>query len=360
MNGVGNERLTKASRRDNNFDALRLSAALLVVIGHAFVLTSSEPAPRLAGVPIHTVGLYVFFIISGYLITDSWLRTPRVGSYLFKRCLRIFPALIVIVVVTVLILGPLLSSLPAGAYFADPQTSKYLLNLTLFAQYDLPGVFDIGHRSTAVNGVLWTLGLEFACYLLIAAAGVLARRLRTPSVRVLLMSIFTAVAFGCTLIPTLPSALTWLSSAGAIWVFFAIGALARELIHVRFFQLRWAFVATVAWLALGAAWPGGGWLFSVLLLPYISLAVALRPISGVRSAARFGDVSYGTYLWGFLVQQVVMEMAPGLAFGANLALVITSTVLISLLSWHLVERRALSLGRVRAHPTLARSVVFTK
>lgn len=70
----------------------------------------------------------------------------------------------------------------------------------------------------------------------------------------------------------------------------------------------------------------------MLLLPYITLMIAVSPIHGVRSAARFGDVSYGTYPWGFLVQQVVIEMAPGLSFGPNLALVVTVTALISFVS----------------------------
>ena len=91
------------SRRRNNLDAIRLGGALMVVLGHSYVLSGKPVAPPVIfDVPIHTLGVFVFFIISGYLITKSWLRRPQWKSYLAARSLRIFPALIVAVLLFIL------------------------------------------------------------------------------------------------------------------------------------------------------------------------------------------------------------------------------------------------------------------
>ena len=114
--------------RGNNFDGLRLVGALLVLIGHGFVLTELGRAPRLAGVPIHTLGLYIFFAVSGYLIYGSWTRIQAPLPYLRNRILRIFPALWVVVLLTLFLIGPLLTASGIHAYFTSSETWVYLAN----------------------------------------------------------------------------------------------------------------------------------------------------------------------------------------------------------------------------------------
>ena len=156
--------------RSNNFDALRLLAALTVVVAHAWPLTGVSPSPMLGGIKVFHLAVFVFFAISGYLITTSWQRAPRVRRFLAARVLRIFPALILVVVLTVLVIGPVATTLPLGEYFTSPQTWGYLVTVTLAAAYQLPGVFD-QNPLDVVNGSLWTLGPEFACYLLVLTIG---------------------------------------------------------------------------------------------------------------------------------------------------------------------------------------------
>lgn len=159
--------------RRNNFDALRLVASLAVVAGHAWPLTGVSAAPRLGGHLVHHDAVYVFFAISGFLITTSWFRSPHPLRYLRNRALRIFPALVLVVIATVFVIGPLVTSSPD--YLGEPATWSYLGNIALVAQYELPGVFQ-ANPVTAVNGSLWTLGAEFACYLGVLAVGLLLRR----------------------------------------------------------------------------------------------------------------------------------------------------------------------------------------
>src|SRR5665213_1599973 len=97
----------------NNFDLLRLFAALLVFWFHALVFTG-RPAPLLfSWVTPGPLGVYVFFLISGYLVSKSWQSDPHAGRFLARGSLRIFPALVVL---TTLILGPALTTLPLTEY----------------------------------------------------------------------------------------------------------------------------------------------------------------------------------------------------------------------------------------------------
>ncbi|MCJ1698639.1 acyltransferase [Rathayibacter festucae] len=314
--------------RGNDFDALRLVAALMVVVGHGAVLLG-EPAPRLLGLPVHSLGVSVFFCVSGFLIAGSMERAPSAGRFLWHRVLRIFPALIVVVAVSMLVLGPLVSSLPAGAYFSSPQTWAYALNVPLLAQYELPGVFDSAvHARPAVNGSLWTLGVEFCCYL-----GVLALRWvpgRARGVLAVLALVGLAVVTG------LGGAL---GSSAELCAFFAAAAAVRLLVPDRW--LRWpAGVVALAVLLLAAGTP----LQQVALwiaLPVLVIVVGTGSLPVLRRAARFGDFSYGLYLWSYPVQQLVLEVLGRLPTAANLALVVAVTLLLAVASWWLVERPAL-------------------
>lgn len=106
----------RSSRPANLLDVLRLIAAAMVVVGHSWSLLGMSGVPTLAGITVHHLGVTVFFTISGYLLSASWARSPRPAAFLVRRCLRIFPALILVVLVTVFALGPLLTTLPSGDY----------------------------------------------------------------------------------------------------------------------------------------------------------------------------------------------------------------------------------------------------
>ena len=118
--------------RTNNFDALRLFGALAVIVGHGYHLTGRpDYVPFVLGYPIHTLGVVIFFAISGYLITASWQRNSRLVPYFLARGLRIFPGLFLVVLVSVLVLGPLVTTLATGDYAQASQTFDYLSNLRL-------------------------------------------------------------------------------------------------------------------------------------------------------------------------------------------------------------------------------------
>ena len=132
------------------------------------------------GTPIAVFGVCIFFGISGYLVTDSWLRTPVLPVFVWKRFLRIWPALFVVVVLTTFVFGPLVTRIPLTDYFSSAQTWGYLGNAAFVFVPGLPGVFDAPPLAGFVNGPLWSLPVEVACYGTVPLSCLLASKVRVP------------------------------------------------------------------------------------------------------------------------------------------------------------------------------------
>ncbi|HET6546511.1 MAG TPA: acyltransferase [Rhodanobacteraceae bacterium] len=333
-----------AAGRDN-FLALRFAAALMVVLGHSFVLcgpalVDADPAQRLFGnTYTHFLGVMTFFVISGFLITLSWQRRPDLARYLTSRALRILPALIVCVGLTAFLLGPVLTTWPLAGYLHSAATWHYLIgNASLVdLRWRLPGVFADNPVSGFVNGSLWTLPVETGLYLAVAATGVCGVLRR----RWLANAVILALAL---LLVGWPLARGETLGLGTIMAaFFGIGALAainREQVPMSTALL--VIVVVVCWASRDTA------MYRYLLaftIAYACLWIAYVP----RLPAPPGgaDWSYGTYLWGFPVQQTLIAefgiRSPWLLFGASLAPVL----LLAGLSWYVVERPMLQFKRTR-------------
>jgi len=129
--------------RDNNFTLLRLLAAIGVFVSHTVLITQGREAVPQFMWSLGTLSVWVFFAISGFLISASFERRTSLADFAVARCLRIFPALIACVVLTVFVLGPSVTSLGLAGYFDDPQTLRFLIgNISLFGETrDLPGGF---------------------------------------------------------------------------------------------------------------------------------------------------------------------------------------------------------------------------
>lgn len=152
------------------FDALQLLLSVWVFVLHAIAVCSgAEFAGEFAANPLHriviTPVLPMFFLVSGYLVTGSAIRT---STFLLFRALRIAPALIVEVTLSALILGPSLTERTLFEYFSDPLFFRYFLNIVGSVQLFLPGLFAHNPIRGVVNANLWTLKPEFYCYLFIS------------------------------------------------------------------------------------------------------------------------------------------------------------------------------------------------
>ncbi|HEX4466141.1 MAG TPA: acyltransferase [Solirubrobacteraceae bacterium] len=356
--------LTGNDRHRNNFDLLRLLAAALVVFGHSFdLLGAHEPFPDLGpNMNWGFVGVLIFFSISGFLVSQSWTRTPSLAAFAAKRAVRLMPALLVALVLSAFVLGPLVTSLSAHAYLSSAATKAYVFeNATMQTNYFLPGVFAHNAYPDAVNGSLWTLPLEIKAYVLVAALGALGLlgRFRRALIPVAVLLVLICVDDLRSLIPgansfvaglvniQAPAELVTKADAGVCDVFaelfaaFAIGAALFAL--RRRVVLRWelAAVAGAAWLctvAIGGQAPELG---AVVLAPYVVLWLAYATRGHVRLPKWMGDYSYGAYVYGFPVQQTISLLMYPLGGWLMFAVAGPITALLAVLSWHLIERPAL-------------------
>ena len=323
-------------RRRNNFDILRLLAAVSVLVSHSWVLSGArEPGVPLTHDTLGYVGVLVFFSISGYLITQSWILDPRPVAFVWKRALRIAPALVVMLVLVAYVIGPIVSTLPADTYLTSPSTFKYVVaNAMMSTDYSLPGVFS-SNASPTVNGSLGTLPVEVKAYAMVLVLG-LAASARRWAPRVLLVAAFAVVLFA--------SFSTGVKSTSTLVVLFATFAGAAT-----YFQLRdkvrldgRLFVLALAlWvLSYQAPLPIHA-LLTGAAFPYLVLFLAYRGLGLLRPLTRPGDVSYGIFIWAFPVQQTLLHLWPGVSPWVLLAVALPVTYLIALLSWRLVEQPAL-------------------
>ncbi len=358
-----------AALRANNFDALRLAMALLVVWSHCFALwrgsEASEPLSRLfAGA--HNAGsiaVLVFFTVSGFLITLSWDRSPGALSFLRKRVARIYPGYLVAISLCSLLVIPLFSS--RGFAPLAPHEIAGLASNLLLRNYLIPSdAFGGG----AVNGALWSIPYEFWCYLGVLAlglSGLATRRWLLPAMALLLM-LFRA----------------WLDWSGRypVWGWFSPifglpigwamvgpsflwGATAYRY-AARIPRSGTALAAMLVVLIAGAhlPLPGGGaaMLAHALVPPVLAYAVffvAFSPALPLHGAARFGDFSYGTYLYGFPVQRILQwELAGRIPFALYVPLALAAALAAGVASWFLVERWFLA--RVRRPRPLQEELVL--
>ena len=343
--------MTASGPRQNNFDALRLLAAASVIFSHSFLIAegtqSREWLILLTGNQciLGLTGVFVFFAISGFLVTQSFEQTGNPLRYLAKRALRIFPGLFVATVVSAFILGPLVTTLPLGAYLSRAEPYQYVLGNTLLDQtvHELPGVSFVGNPvGLEINGSLWTLRLEFLMYLMVLVLGLL--HLVTLRAALLLL----AFGMACLHFEMLFPLEKWgwffrlLSGWGWLVGFFAAGMVVYKLRHTRIFDGRIALLA-LAGLILSVPLHQFIPLFPVFGC-YLALWLALSPNLPVIPAARFGDLSYGVYIYGWPAEEAVIWLFGGRAAWWQVFLIALPTAAaLAFLSWHLVERPMLRL-----------------
>lgn len=325
----------------DNFAGIRLIAAIAVIFGHSFPLTGSH-SPGLLGNAVSTLAVKVFFVVSGYLVTESWLRDPHIGRYLLRRGLRIMPGLIVLCLFTVCLAGVLLTDIAPVQFFQHPETWSYFKNILLNPQYGLPGVFTGNVYPMAVNGSLWTLPVEFSMYLLMPLILVMPAY-RFMAVTALLALAIASVWFTRLNVPTEPTVIwgTNLVSAIEMAPYFFWGAVYRIWFRRDSFNLQIAVLVLCLGPALTFGWASAE-VATLLILPYCTLALALasKPILGF--VEKLGDISYGTYLYAFLFQQIVaLTIGTSTIPTLNFILALGPTLLLAFLSWHVVEKPAL-------------------
>ena len=335
-------------RRHNNFDFIRLALAVLVIFSHSFPLATGtedfEPFRLLTRGQVTSGAMAVdlFFIISGFLITASFERSRSVWEYLRKRVFRIYPGFILAACFGVFIALPASGGLLDGATLAS-RVAQFTSSTLQLHEFRYHGAFPANPYPRLINGSLWSISVEFWCYIGVAVLGVcgLLRSKRT-------LSLLFAVTV---IMGVLYDIHRWTPAGGFLErvvglppfyprlpPMYLAGALFYRLRDHLSLDRRWIAAALV--LLCAAMWLPHGWqaLFP-FAGPYLVLAVAYHPAIRLHAWSKYGDFSYGTYLYAFPVQQLIMsrfghKISPLLLF----IIAAPSAVACAVLSWHLVER----------------------
>ena len=337
-----------SSGRDNNLNLIRAVAATAVLVSHAYPLTMGadeiEPLEILTGHSLGTLAVYVFFAISGFLISMSFERTSSWLSFLTARFLRLLPGLVVSLAFVAFVLGPLVTSLAPAAYFAQAETWTFVPRNTLLfpLQLTLPGVFETNPME-AVEGSIWTLFYEVVCYMGVFAVG-LVGILRRPA----LMAIGIAgYVVAWILIEIYGAPAPRIGRLQELSLPFVIG-MAFYIWRDRL-PLSLIGVAALGLLAIALRDQPVYDLALGLFLAYATFWVGYVPGGVIRKFNALGDYSYGIYIYAFPLQGLAVWLMPGQSPLMNMVVALPLTLILSIASWHLVEGPAMqSKGRVLA------------
>ncbi|HLO76072.1 MAG TPA: acyltransferase [Magnetospirillum sp.] len=326
----------------SGFDYLRVILALGVVIVHASKVAGDQETLNFWRQDFALLNfsiLPMFFCLSGFLVAGSFERSRTLTGFLVRRGLRIYPALIVEVLLSALILGPILTQLSLREYFSHADFYRYFSNTLGHIRYVLPGVFLQNPSPNVVNLSLWTVPYELACYLIFSFLAVIGAFRR---------SVILAASIGVLIYLALSPAS--LSPYLGDWV----GGLLKQ--HYR---LPTFFLSGVALYSIRKIIPFSLVLFCVCVAIHLySTSYYMRnPQNSFASIASLsyitvylgvfdpprmplilkGDYSYGIYLYAFPLQQLLATWPPARTSLAIAAGGIVLAALFAAFSWHCIE-----------------------
>lgn len=342
--------------RENNFGALRIMAAFMVLSGHMAYFIGVSP-PSFLGQEIHRLGVTILFLIAGYLITQSWISDPAPLRYTIKRFFRIWPPLAVFLFIATFLIGPFLSYLTWKEYYTHPQTLTYLQNSFFYIQYVLPGVFSENPYPNAVNGSLWTLPVEVVMYILIPIFVSICRVKKDGTKRKSYYGLLIIAILFCAMdllvrifAPTarlVVYATDWVAALKLIPYYLIGMAFAnpdlKKWLNLPFACFLILFVTSFHFSEIKMAF------LSYFILPYFIFSIALAPTTFFSRFFAKYEISYGLYLYGFFIQQLIVYLTQKyqISFSLTVYTIICTliTIIVSLFSYRYVEQPCLALSK---------------
>ncbi|HEY2580491.1 MAG TPA: acyltransferase [Mucilaginibacter sp.] len=374
---TGEQFLISKELNKNNFDFLRFFWATSVIYSHSYVIfygvvKDTEPASIFTRnqIDLGTVAVYSFFIISGFLIAKSFENSSNTIEYLIKRILRICPGFFIAFLVSVLFLGALgtiNSSHKFGQwkfYFQHLSPRRLTLNFLTLEAPKGAKTFSGNPLPDMINEAFWTIQYEFTCYLLVPLLGVIGMIKRRWLALLFFFISFTVLILQTLNVITLndnernwiflfPSELPILLTlffSGSCFYFYRnyiqrntfLGLLSIALI---LFASRFILV-------LNLVLPFAG--------PYLLFYLAYHPRIRFNNFAKRGDYSYGLYLYGWPVQQLIVYFFAK-QIGPNQLFFIAFPIafLFAYLSWHIVESRFLKMKGLINKRVLVKQAIVT-
>lgn len=345
------------AERDNNFGALRLLFAGLVIVAHSPEMLDGnrlrEPLHAIFGtLTFGRLAVDAFFLISGYLIASSFAKSSSTTSYFLKRVLRIYPAFVVCSLVCIFVVAPLGGADLTKLGLLD--WAKSAVRILLLRTPEVQGALE-GQHYPSLNGAAWTIGYEFRCYVLAAIFGILGLYLKRNSY-LAVTAIVVAVNF------TFEPFLSPLVGAPPSWFVAVIGDPIQVGRLVSAFMVGtcyWLYhdkIVYSAWLAAAAVVATAIMLFSPMfaetglillggyVLFWVAFAVNWKPLRTINAR---DDISYGLYLYGWPIAALVIWYWPSVPVGVLGILTYVGAVLAGMASWFVIEKPAMRLKSLR-------------
>jgi peptidoglycan/LPS O-acetylase OafA/YrhL len=348
------------SKGQNSFGVLRLLLAAAVIVSHSWSIGGYGFEPltlETAGISLGLFAVTGFFSLSGLLVGVSAEKSTT-GSFLRRRSARILPGYWGALLVSGVIFGVAISMIrgldlhnallsPANGSVRTYVVNNFPLSAS---QYNLGRVLDGMPYAGAINGSLWSLPYEFACYLIILVVTKWTLGAKNPTqlfAMLFVMSIALAVlankqgpifvGVGIPILGTLDSRLFF-----NLWLAFMAGAFVAHLRHricITGPLTVLSCVLVTFSLVLNIFWPWG-----VLVLPFAIVGLGHHLPAQLRRIGDATDISYGLYLYGFPVSQLIIAVFGQDSLNAPLLAVasVVGTIPLAYLSWHLVEKRFLA------------------
>jgi peptidoglycan/LPS O-acetylase OafA/YrhL len=344
------------ANKDNNFNLIRMLAAIAVIISHSFALSlgdrSLEPIKNFLGVSLGEIAVDIFFITSGLLVTRSLLFRNNLKVFITSRILRIYPALLVSVLFCSL-LGGVLSDFSLIKYIQDNELIDFIFyNSTMIFSdaQELPGVFYDAPLDRSVNGSLWTLPWELRMYIVLTGLGVLLALTHKVKLKFnIIPLLIIIIAITSTLLY-----LTFHFNQYHHWfyvkfcrflsTFFLGGSI---YILKNYIKISWlTFIATASLLLFSFMMSKDVFfIFYILSTPYIVLCIAYLPQGKILKYNNLGDYSYGTYIYAWPIQQTLAISFIAISPYQMMFSAFVLTLLLAILSWHLIEKPTMRLKR---------------
>ncbi len=328
--------------RNNALNLFRLVLAASVFVSHSFSITASGPEPTWANESVGGWAVIGFFVISGYLITASRIRSTM-GAYLVQRIARIFPAFLVCMIITAAVFAPVAYLHQNGTlsgYLTTPNTplNYVFANAGLrITDFSIAGTLATVPYPMAWNGPLWTLYYEFIAYLIVGFAAVFAFVRKTPWPIAVMFAITVALRINLDKLNMLTGGNGDAVLLTKLVPYFLGGALVymlRDRIPLRWWLALPSLVVGAVVANTWTAW--GGQLAAPLFAIGIFWFASWCPSPAFIQK---NDVSYGLYIYAWPVQQMLALAGfheRGLVM-FNVATALIALVLASA-SWFLLER----------------------
>lgn len=346
-----------AQGRDNNFNFIRLLAALSVIFSHSYPLAIGteivEPFRADLNITVGSMAVDVFFLTSGFLVAASLMTRQSALEFICARVLRIFPGLWAMLLVTVFLLGSALTTMSIRDYLTDGAVFAYFAKcatLVTGVSFYLPGIFETNPYGTGVNGSLWTLPFEIGMYGILLAAWMLLSIINIKRFDLFKITI-VAFSVGSVLYLLvgyfrhgLPSEfeLHRTYRFQSLFFMFFTGA-AFYILRCRILLSSRLFVFFSIALFGSLVNKHAFYVVYLLALPYVLFYLAYIPKGRLREFNRLGDYSYGVYIYAFPIQQGIVYLANGVSPILLSVISVPITLFCAYLSWHLIEKRALCL-----------------